>query len=309
MEWYIILFIAAAAVAGLIIGYLIKRHKNLVIDTSLLNEYNLQVKEKEEQLNTLIQNINKSTKELENIKKENESTINGFNRVTELLKESRQRELDSYYEIGLKEIKQKLQEADKLLQNDYEYNKSKYEEEIKEIQQQLSNFKSARRAIIEEQKRQEEIATNQQFYMLQISEYDKEDIKQLRTIEPLLHNKDVLNKLIWSTYYQTPLKDLIGRIIGPKKISGIYKITCIDNRKAYIGKSVDVSERWIQHLKSSLEIGTIAKNQLYTLMKEKGAERFTFEILEEVEKDKLLERESYWIKFYETDSFGLNMKG
>lgn len=309
MEWYIILLIAAAAVAGLTIGYSIKKHKDLTIDTSLLNEYNLQVKEKEEQLNTLIQNINKSTKELENIKKENESTINGFNRVTELLKESRQRELDSYYEIGLKEIKQKLQGADKLLQNDYEYNKSKYEEEIKEIQQQLANFKSARRAIIEEQKRQEEIATNQQFYMLQISEYDKEDIKQLRTIEPLLHNKDVLNKLIWSTYYQTPLKDLIGRIIGPKKISGIYKITCIDNRKAYIGKSVDVSERWIQHLKSSLEIGTIAKNQLYTLMKEKGAERFTFEILEEVEKDKLLERESYWIKFYETDSFGLNMKG
>lgn len=309
MEWYIILLIAAAAVAGLTIGYSIKKHKDLTIDTSLLNEYNLQVKEKEEQLNTLIQNINKSTKELENIKKENESTINGFNRVTELLKESRQRELDFYYANKLKEIKQKFQEADKLLQTDYEYNKSKYEEEIKEIQQQLANFKSARRAIIEEQKRQEEIATNQQFYMLQISEYDKEDIKQLRTIEPLLHNKDVLNKLIWSTYYQTPLKDLIGRIIGPKKISGIYKITCIDNRKAYIGKSVDVSERWIQHLKSSLEIGTIAKNQLYTLMKEKGAERFTFEILEEVEKDKLLERESYWIKFYETDSFGLNMKG
>ena len=47
MEWYIILFIVAAAVAGLIIGYLIKRHKDLVIDTSLLNEYDLQIKEKE----------------------------------------------------------------------------------------------------------------------------------------------------------------------------------------------------------------------------------------------------------------------
>ena len=44
-------------------------------------------------------------------------------------------------------------------------------------------------------------------------------------------------------------------------------------------------------------------------MKEKGAENFTFELLEEVNKDKLLERESYWIKFYETDSYGLNMKG
>ena len=75
------------------------------------------------------------------------------------------------------------------------------------------------------------------------------------------------------------------------------------------GKSVDIANRWSEHIKSSLEIGTIAKNQLYTLMKEKGAENFTFELLEEVNKDKLLERESYWIKFYETDSYGLNMKG
>ena len=135
------------------------------------------------------------------------------------------------------------------------------------------------------------------------------DIEQLRLIEPKLHNKEVLNKLIWSTYYQTPYKDLIGRVFGTQKVSGIYKITCVENNKTYIGKSVDIANRWSEHIKSSLEIGTIAKNQLYTLMKEKGAENFTFELLEEVNKDKLLERESYWIKFYETDSYGLNMKG
>ena len=83
----------------------------------------------------------------------------------------------------------------------------------------------------------------------------------------------------------------------------------MENNKTYIGKSVDIANRWSEHIKSSLEIGTIAKNQLYTLMKEKGAENFTFELLEKVDKDKLLERESYWIKFYETDSYGLNMKG
>ena len=66
MEWYIILFIVAAAVAGLIIGYLIKRHKDLVIDTSLLNEYDLQIKEKEEKLN----NQKKSIEEKEKISQE-----------------------------------------------------------------------------------------------------------------------------------------------------------------------------------------------------------------------------------------------
>lgn len=309
MEWYIILFIVAAAVAGLIIRYLIKRHKNLVIDTSLLNEYNLQIKEKEEKLNNITEKTNNLKKEFDDVKKATDSAIDSFNKLTESMKEAQERELKICYENGLNEVKQKLQKADELLLLNHNQNKLKYDKEIQEIQKELESFKAARQSIIEEQKRQEEMETNRNFYMLQIGEFDKEDIKQLRIIEPMLHNKEVLNKLIWSTYYQTPYKDLVGRIFGTNKISGIYKITCIDNGKSYIGKSVDIANRWSEHIKSSLEIGTIAKNQLYTLMKEKGAENFTFELLEEVNKDKLLERESYWIKFYETDSYGLNMKG
>lgn len=309
MDWYIILGIIASIIVGFIIGYLIKKRRNLQLDESLIEEYNGKIKNKQNELDILVGNINNLKGKLDNLKRETNSAINSFNNLTRTLKESQDRELQEHYEKEFNNIKEKLKKADEILCINYNQNKQKYDKEIQEIQKELEELKSARKVIIEEQKRQEQIQTNQNFYMLQISEYDKEDIKQLRTIEPLLHNRDVLNKLIWSTYYQTPLKDLIGRVIGTRKISGIYKITCIDNKKAYIGKSVDISERWIQHTKSSLEIGTIAKNQLYTLMKEKGAERFTFEILEEVEKDKLLERESYWIKFYETDSFGLNMKG
>lgn len=310
MEWYIILFIVAAAVVGLIIGYLIKRHKDLVIDTSLLNEYNLQIKEKEEKLNNITEKTNNLKKEFDDVKKATDSAIDSFNKLTESMKEAQERELKICYENGLDEVKQKLQKADELLLLNHNQNKLKYNKEIQEIQKELEDFKSARRVIIEEQKRQEEIKDNQKFFMIQISEADREDIQQLRLFAPKLNNKEILNKLIWSTYYQTPLKDLCGRVLDSnRKISGIYKITCVDNNKAYIGKSVDVCERWNQHCKSSLEIGNIAKNQLYTLMKEKGAENFTFELLEEVNKDKLLERESYWIKFYETDSYGLNMKG
>lgn len=310
MEWYIILFIVAAAVVGLIIGYLIKRHKDLVIDTSLLNEYNLQIKEKEEKLNNITEKTNNLKKEFDDVKKTTDSAIDSFNKLTESMKEAQERELKICYENGLDEVKQKLQKADELLLLNHNQNKLKYNKEIQEIQKELEDFKSARRVIIEEQKRQEEIKDNQKFFMIQISEADREDIQQLRLFAPKLNNKEILNKLIWSTYYQTPLKDLCGRVLDSnRKISGIYKITCVDNNKAYIGKSVDVCERWNQHCKSSLEIGNIAKNQLYTLMKEKGAENFTFELLEEVNKDKLLERESYWIKFYETDSYGLNMKG
>ena len=309
MEWYIILFIAAAAVAGLIIGYLIKRHKDLVIDTSLLNEYDLQIKEKEEKLNNITEKTNILKKEFDDVKKATDSAIDSFNKLTESMKEAQERELKICYENGLNEVKQKLQKADELLLLNHNQNKLKYDKEIQEIQKELESFKAARQSIIEEQKRQEEMETNRNFYMLQIGEFDKEDIKQLRTIEPRLHNKEVLNKLIFESYYRKPMTDMFGRLVGSKKPCGIYKITNIKNKKSYIGKSVEiVPKRWTEHIKTSLNIGSISRTKIHDAMKEYGIENFTFEILEECPKDKLSEREKYWIDFYETNTYGYNIK-
>lgn len=301
MEW-IILACALGLLTGVIIGYFIKRKINQKINNKIFEEESII-------LNDYYEKINNARKEYEKLQIETEKATDSFNKFTVAMKEAQERELKICYENGLEEIKRKLLKADAELNANYQENRLKYSKEINEIKSELDFFKAARRAIIDDQKRQEEMETNRSFYMLQIGQYDKMDIEQLRLIEPKLHNKEVLNKLIWSTYYQTPYKDLIGRVFGTQKVSGIYKITCVENNKTYIGKSVDIANRWSEHIKSSLEIGTIAKNQLYTLMKEKGAENFTFELLEKVDKDKLLERESYWIKFYETDSYGLNMKG
>lgn len=309
MEWYIILFIVAAAVVGLIIGYLIKRHKDLVIDTSLLNEYDLQIKEKEEKLNNITEKTNNLKKEFDDVKKATDSAIDSFNKLTESMKEAQERELKICYENGLDEVKQKLQKADELLLLNHNQNKLKYDKEIQKIQKELESFKAARQSIIEEQKRQEEMETNRSFYMLQIGEFDKEDIKQLRTIEPMLHNKEVLNKLIFESYYRKPMTDMFGRLVGSKKPCGIYKITNIKNKKSYIGKSVEiVPKRWTEHIKTSLNIGSISRTKIHDAMKEYGIENFTFEILEECPKDKLSEREKYWIDFYETNTYGYNIK-
>ena len=302
MELLIILIFILAFGAGIIIGYFVKRKINQQINNNI-------AKAEIDILNNYHEKIESAKEEWENLKKQTEEATLAFNNLTASMKEAQERELKICYENGLEEIKRKLLKADAELNANYQENRLKYSKEINEIKSELDFFKAARRAIIDDQKRQEEMETNRSFYMLQIGQYDKMDIEQLRLIEPKLHNKEVLNKLIWSTYYQTPYKDLIGRVFGTQKVSGIYKITCVENNKTYIGKSVDIANRWSEHIKSSLEIGTIAKNQLYTLMKEKGAENFTFELLEKVDKDKLLERESYWIKFYETDSYGLNMKG
>ena len=295
MEWYIILIFILAFIAGTLIGYFIKRKINKQINNKVFEE-------ESKILNEYYEKIKDTEKEWRNLQQKTKEATDSFENLTKALKEAQERELKICYENGLEEVKRKLLKADAELNANYQQNRLKYDKEINEIKNELAIFKAARRAIIDDQKRQEEMEANKSFYMLQIREFDKLDIEQLRLIEPKLHNKEVLNKLIWSTYYQTPYKDLVGRIFGTNKVSGIYKITCVNNGKIYIGKSVDVANRWAEHIKSSLEIGSIAKNQLYTL-------NFTFELLEEVNKDKLLERESYWIKFYETDSYGLNMKG
>nr|DAG20555.1 MAG TPA: hypothetical protein [Caudoviricetes sp.] len=46
------------------------------------------------------------------------------------------------------------------------------------------------------------------------------------------------------------------------KICGIYKITDLTTGQAYIGQSVDVKERFRQHIKTSLAYGP-ATNKLY----------------------------------------------
>lgn len=296
------IFIAAAAVSlGIYIGHKIKSDNIYQINTQRINEE----KEKLEQIKKEIESANAHFKSLqEGI----ESATRGFNEFFVALKVQKEKELKICYDNSLKKLHEDIQKADEEMQLNFVLNKQKNEYELSVLEEEVEKFRAIRRAIIDDQKRAEELENNQKFYMLQISDMDKEDIVNLRKIENILHNKDILNKLIWSSFYQTPYKNLVGRIIGDRKVSGIYKITFIKNGKIYIGKSVDIAERIKQHIKSSLGIDSLAKTQFYEVMKVNGAESFTFELLEEVPKDRLLERESYWIKFYETDSYGFNMK-
>lgn len=80
------------------------------------------------------------------------------------------------------------------------------------------------------------------------------------------------------------------------KKSGVYKIINIINNKCYIGSSVNIKERWINHRKS-LKNGKHHSNILQRAYLKYGKENFLFEILEEVEpvKEKLLEKEQYFL--------------
>lgn len=79
------------------------------------------------------------------------------------------------------------------------------------------------------------------------------------------------------------------------KISGVYKITNTITGDFYIGSSKNVKRRWASH-KNSYTWKNNPNNPMYLDMKKYGLEKFAFEILEEVEIDKLKEVEQKLIE-------------
>lgn len=74
---------------------------------------------------------------------------------------------------------------------------------------------------------------------------------------------------------------------------GIYKFTNKINGKIYIGQSVNISKRKQEHITNSSPY-----SYFDSVLKKVGVDKFHFEIIEECPKEKLNEREKYWIQFY-----------
>jgi len=92
---------------------------------------------------------------------------------------------------------------------------------------------------------------------------------------------------------------MITRVVGTGPHIGIYRITNLLDGKCYIGQSVDIAERFRQHIKCGLGIDT-PNNILYKAMLQDGVENFAFEVLEECERSALNTQEVYWIDYYKS---------
>ena len=150
--------------------------------------------------------------------------------------------------------------------------------------------------------------TKQDFYRIQLSDIDIEEIEKLRSIEPYLRNAEPLNKIIWKVYYEKPLNSLIGRVIGSGTHIGIYKITEIATGKSYVGQSLDLASRWKQHVKRGLGAEAATRNKLYPAMREAGPENFIFEVVEECLPQELDTKEDYWQDYFGSITYGFSIK-
>lgn len=241
---------------------------------------------------------------------------------------NREQELKVQYDTLSQELKQDYLAQTTRARSQYEQQKDDFALMQAELSQTLDNYKakaqaeqaflqsnidfysSTRRALNEAILRSIAMEQEKEFYKIQVSTNNIEDIEIVSSIRAKLHDSVPLNKLVWTLYYQQPTSDMIKRVLnGRTDVSGIYKITSLTTGLVYIGKSTNIKRRWTDHVKTALGVGTLATSYFHRTMAEEKPHNFTFELLEEVPKENLTQKETYYINIYDTKNNGLNSLG
>lgn len=236
------------------------------------------------------------------------------NQQKELAEQNAMDSLDS----ALASKAQQFQEQEEAYQKEYlealaaaakefELQVEQYQKQIGIQRSLLASLERNVASAVEAAKRAEAEQSQKDFYRIQLQEIDIDEIAKIRSIEPMLRNKEALNKVIWKVYYEKPVNDLIGRVVGSTLKMGIYKITNLNDEKCYVGQSRDIAARWKQHIKRGVGAETPTRNKLYPAMLSIGVENFTFEIIEECTATELNEREKYWINYFQSKEYGYNV--
>lgn len=176
-----------------------------------------------------------------------------------------------------------------------------------QVEKQLAQIKNVYQAAAAARIREKEEQDKRKFYQLQISDKQIADIITLKDWKRNLNDPSIVSKLIWSSYVIKPTSDLCNRVVGSATVCGIYKITNMLSGDVYIGQSVNISDRFKQHIKCGLGIDASSTNKLYNNMQEYGVWNFTFEILQKCSRDKLNEKERFWIEMYQSNKIGMNI--
>lgn len=306
-------------ICGGVIGFFLHRHQAAEVDRKT-QQINSQLKEENSQLSSSIQSKQIQLANLQ--QKEIESRKNMRARLHQEEIEETQKiseKISLEFELEREKLKQKIAEISQnefnqltvqLEENrlNFEAKTTEWNSELETLSKEVEELRAKKRALIEAAKHEEEIAKQKDFYRLQVDDDVIEDVIELKKLQNKLHNPDVLNKLIYKTYFEKPYTSLVGRVVGADKISGIYKITNINDQRVYIGQAVDIAARWKQHIKRALGAEPITQNKLYPAMEKEGVWNFTFEVIEKCEKEKLSEREQYYQEFFGAKEYGYSIK-
>lgn len=286
-----------------------KEERRYELEKELNEGIRIEKQKEQEQLDFLRQEKNKKLKEIdEEIEqyriKHKKQLDQYFEELNKNNYETVQQKLKEYQETLEKE-KNATKEWIDLFKEEYQKNAEK---ELNIIQAELDEYNKKRKAINEDILRNREVQQQTDFYRVRLEKEDKLDIEFLSGVAKKIHHPDAINKLIWDIYIKRAVDILIKNVLNNETISGIYKFTNMDTGEIYIGKSTDVKKRTYEHYKYAFGLSGIASSQFHYALKKYGIDHFTFELLEKCDKDKLTEREKYYITFYESNKYGYNMR-
>ena len=242
------------------------------------------------------------------IEKEHLNTLQTQSR--QVLKTERERlesEISLTRSLKMKQLDQDYEAKKEALERSFTQRQEEINKEIDRHVNELYQFKQMQEAINEATRRQKELIEKEEFYTINVSQIEQEDILVLQSMDVKLHNKEVIPKLIWELFIRRPTQEMIKRVTGGRDVGGIYKITYKRTGEAYIGKTTSFSTRWQNHIKTAIGLDGAARTTLHNRMAKDGIWNYTFEILEEVDKEHLSAREAYYIELYGTKN-QLNMK-
>lgn len=312
----IILFIQARKKEKLTIQKAVEEHEKYIDELT---------KEKQEEYEQLVRyqvKLSQDCQVLEKQRKYEQDRAQEAHDATErvlLAEHERARaELNGVKELELEKMRNEIKEKHRALNAEYDAQElycqknfattlEFYQEELSAAKSELDEFQAKRAAVNEAIRREKELNEQESFYSIDVPEVDREDIQVLQSMDARLHNRDVIPKLIWELFIRRPTQEMIKRVTGGRKFGGIYKITYKKTGEAYIGKSTDISTRWQNHVKTVIGLEGAARATLHARMARDGLWNYTFEVLEELNKDELSTREAYYINLYGTKN-QLNMK-
>lgn len=228
-----------------------------------------------------------------------------FNLMQEKLSQAAEKEARKFEESKASAQKEYLEIIAEAAKQVNETLEQKYAE-LAAMEAKIADMRAKTNAAIEAAKREEEKALEIDKYKILLTDLDLLEINRLREIAPYFRNARAIYKIIWESYYRNLTNEMISRVVGAGTHTGIYKLTNLKNKKIYVGQSLDISERFRQHVKCGLGIDT-PNNILYAAMIKDGVENFTFEVLEECDRTMLNDRETYYIELYRAQEYGYNM--
>lgn len=287
-----------------------KNHTNLLSTKQEVEQEKQHLKDIKSQQNQVNQNLtncidrckilNEQEEQLtQKCKERQQEIIDDFSK----LKADKERLLAAEYEIASRDYASKQEIVEEQLQT----LNSLQEAAQAEYEQKIKDWDTIYIGLIEPFRKMEEEKDARTAYCLSMSESDTEDIQfLLQEVAPKVKNKDLIPKLVWGEYVQKPLAALLTKY-KITELPGIYKLTNINDDKAYIGKSVNVKKRIQDHFKAACGISSISDQKIHHAMLEQGLDNWQVEVVCYCPKDELGEKEKFYIEKFGTQTYGWNI--